>query len=299
MNNTIANNVQTVRQHYNQFFDLLDRKKLYSEPGWEQRPTIMNLGYWSRGATTAQEAQLEMVHQVASRVPSLKGSRVLDVGCGLAGPASILARDYEAQVDGINIVEQQVTLARQYIEANGLQDRVRVHIGNSMELPFPDESFDIIFCLEAAHCFIDKPRFLAEARRVLQPTGVLLLADITTTTYNPLLSWLPALKLNLVTAQDWYRMLEAGGFSIEHKELIGNSVYPGYLRWVDSTAEERRSTIFNKICNRDTSLLVRQLKQLQTWFLELAFCRSFLRISSWLKFREFVVIVVRKPNNEN
>jgi len=75
-----------------------------------------------------------------------------------------------------------------------------------MDLPFPDQSFDVVFCLEAAHCVIDKRRFLREAHRVLR-RGKLLLADIVGTTHLPLVNWQPALKLNLVRASDWERML--------------------------------------------------------------------------------------------
>src|SRR5215470_17596199 len=125
-NRTVEDNIRIVRDHYNRFFEILDRDKSFSALGWNRRPPIVNLGYWARGATTSREAQEHFVHELASRLPALKGARVLDVGCGLAGPATILASDYGAEVDGITIVEQQLVWARKYIEGNGLQDRVRV-----------------------------------------------------------------------------------------------------------------------------------------------------------------------------
>lgn len=120
---------------------------------------------------------------------------MLDAGCGLAGPAALLVCDYRAQIDGINIVEQQLRWARKYIQGNGLGDRIRVSVASAMDIPFTNESFDVVFSLEAAHCFIDKRRFLEEAHRVLRPGGTLLLADITATTHLPLTRWQPALKL--------------------------------------------------------------------------------------------------------
>ncbi len=294
MDRTIDTNIRNIRDHYNQYFDLLDREKTLSAAGWNQPPPIMNIGYWGRGATTSREAQIQFVHELALRAPSLKDIRVLDVGCGLTGPASILAREYGAEVDGLNIVEQQVVWARKYVAGNGLQDRVRVHLASAMDIPFPDESVDVVFSLEAAHCFIDKPRFLAEARRVLRPDGKLLLADITATSHVPFLRWQPALKLNLVTAADWRRMIEAGGFALEQEELIGHSVYPGFRRWADRTAGERRRTILSRICKNDASLPVRSLKQLQAWALEYVRCRSVLKIGSWLKLRQYVLFVASK-----
>jgi cyclopropane fatty-acyl-phospholipid synthase-like methyltransferase len=237
---------------------------------------MVNMGYWTRGAMTDRAAQEQLVHELASRVPSLKGLRVLDAGCGLTGPAAILAYDDGAQIDGINIVEQQLRWARQYIEANGLDDTVRVYVASAMDMPFLDESFDVVFCLEAADCFIDKPRFLEEAHRVLRLGGTLLLADITATTHLPLVKWQPALRLNLVTAADWQRMIEAAGFTVDEKEMIGRAVYPGCLRWSAHIAADRRRAIFNKSCKTGTSLPVRRLKMMQAWVLELILFQSFL-----------------------
>jgi ubiquinone/menaquinone biosynthesis C-methylase UbiE len=294
MRAAIEKNAQVVRQHYNRFFDMLDRGKSIPESGWEQRPPIINLGYWSAGATTARDAQIAFVYALASRVLPLKGRAVLDVGCGLCGPATILAGDYGAQVDAININEQQVAWARQFIVGNRLQDRVRVHVGNAMELAFPDETFHIVFCLEAAHCFIEKARFLAEVRRVLRPGGRLVMADITSTTHLPLLRWLPALKLNLLTGADWQGLLQTGGFVVEQEEFIGKAVYPGYRRWLKKSASERRRTIFKRICPSGARLPVRSSKRVQAWIQEFLLCRSVLRIFSWLGLREYVLFVARK-----
>jgi 27-O-demethylrifamycin SV methyltransferase len=291
----IEKNAQTVRQHYNRFFDVLDRGRSIPESGWEQRPPIVNLGYWLHGCKTAREAQIAFVHELASRVVPLEGRRVLDVGCGLCGPATILAGDYGAQVDAVNINEQQVAWARQYIVGNRLQDRLRVHVGNAMGLPFPEETFDVVFCLEAAHCFIEKPRYLAEVRRVLRLGGKLVMADITSTTRLPLLRWLPAIKLNLLTAAEWHRLLETSGLALEQEEFIGKAVYPGYRRWLKESAGERRHTIFHKICPPGAALPVRCAKRLQAWAQEFLLCRSFLRIFSWLGLREYVLFVARKP----
>ncbi len=298
MDQKIEQNARAVRDHYNRFFDLFDRDRAYAEAGWDRRPPIVNLGYWGRGARTSEDAQVAFVHELASRLPMLKGSRVLDAGCGLCGPAAILAADYGAQVDGLNINEQQICWARKFIAGNRLESQVRVHLANAMDVPFPDETFDIVFSLEAAHCFIDKRRFLAEACRVLRPGGTLLLSDITATTRDPFLSWLPALKLRLATAAAWYRMVEASGFAITEKELIGSAVYPGYRQRLNRSARERRLKIFNRICKGGASPPVRLRRSVQAWALELVFCRSVLPIFSWLKLREYVLIIAQKKERD-
>ena len=244
-----------------------------------------------RSSSLGQE---QFVRELAARVPDLKGKRVLDVGCGLGGPATILACDYGAEVDGVNIVERQVDWARHYVEANGIADKVRIHLASAMDLPFPNQRFDLLFCLEAAHCFVDKRRFLQEAHRVLRDDGQLVLADIVGTNHLPLVNWQPALKLNLVTASDWARMLEDEGFTVQEKRMVGRAVYPGCRWWASQISAEKRNAIFTKSCRADAGPAVRKLMMLRASVLEFLYCRSFLLTLSRLKLREFVLFSANK-----
>lgn len=287
---SIDDNIATVRDHYDRLFDLVDRARTYSAEGFRQRPPIVNMGYWLHNPQTARAAQEQFVRELAARIPDLNGKRVVDVGCGLAGPAILLACDYGAEVDGVNIVARQVDWAGRYIEGNGVSDKVRVHLASAMDLPFPEGSFDVVFCLEAAHCFGDKWRFLREAHRVLRGGGKLVLADIVGTTHLPLVNWQPALKLNLVTAADWKRMLAATGFAVEELKMVGKAVYPGCRWWAAQTAAEKRQAIFAKSCPPDAPPFVRKLMTLRARFLELLYFRSVLLLLSRLRLREFVLV---------
>jgi cyclopropane fatty-acyl-phospholipid synthase-like methyltransferase len=290
----IENNVRTVREHYDSLFDLVGRDATYTSEAFRQPPPIVNMGYWLRGAKTAREAQEEFVRELARRIPDWKQKRVLDVGCGLGGPALLLARDYGAHVDGVNIVPRQVEWARSFMEGNGVSDRVQIHLGNAMELSFADESFDVVFCLEAAHCFIDKRRFLREARRVLRPEGRLLLADIVGTIHLPVVNWQPALKLNLVTASDWENMLAFTGFTVDEKKMIGDAVYPGCRAWAAQTSREKRRAIFIKSCQPDSHVITRKLMMIRAALLEMLYFRSVLLMMSRLRLRQFVLFTAHK-----
>ncbi|HEV3330987.1 MAG TPA: methyltransferase domain-containing protein [Bryobacteraceae bacterium] len=294
MRDAIESNIRTVREHYDSLFNLVDRSRMFEAEGFTKRPPIVNMGYWSRGAKTAREAQEQFVRELASRAGSLKGKRILDAGCGLGGPATILACDYGAAVDGVNIVAQQVHWARRFADGNGVSGRVRVHLASAMDLPFPDHSFDFVFCLEAAHCFIDKPRFLRECHRVLRAGGRMLFADIVGTSHLPVVNWQPALRLNLVTASDWAKMFEAAGFSVEEKTMVGNSVYPGCRWWAAQTAAAKRKAIFNKSCKPDAAAPIRMLTKARASIQEFLYFRSVLMVMSRLKLRDFALFVASK-----
>lgn len=294
MPTAIDDNIRAVRQHYDRLFDLVDRDKIYHSQGFGQRPPIVNMGYWLHNPKTAREAQEHFVRELAACVPDLQGKRVVDVGCGLAGPAILLACDYGAEVDGVNIVARQIEWARRYIAGNDISHKVRVHLASAMDLPFADQSFDVVFCLEAAHCFVDKRRFLREAHRVLRGGGKLVMADIVGTTRVPALNWQPALKLHLVTAADWENMVAGAGFRTSELKMIGKAVYPGCRWWAAQTAAEKRMAIFTKSCRDDASRLVKKLMMLRAAFIEFLYFRSVLLFLSRLQLREFVLIAADK-----
>lgn len=295
---TVANRVKNTRvisQHYDRFADVFDRGRTYAANGWTEPPPIMNIGYWARGATTAREAQEAFVHYAVEQLPPLAGQRVLDAGCGVAGPASILASTYGAEVDGITIVERQVAWAQQFLGAAGLSERVRVGFGSAMDVPFPDATFDVVFSLEAAHCFADKQRFLSEAKRVLKPGGKLLIIDLTATRRELPFTWQPALKLRLIRKEDWDGLLTDAGFAIEESKLIGREIFPGYRRWLRGTAADRRQRIHERICSADAGWPSRRAADVRAWFTEFALCRSVLPIASRFGLREYALFVAQAP----
>lgn len=72
------------------------------------------------------------------------GMKVLDVGCGVGGPAREIARFADVNIIGLNNNDFQVQRARKYTKAAGLEDQVRFVKGDFMKLSeqFGDNSFD-------------------------------------------------------------------------------------------------------------------------------------------------------------
>lgn len=72
------------------------------------------------------------------------GMRVLDVGCGVGGPAREIARFADVNVVGLNNNDFQIARARKYTAAAGLQDQVSFVKGDFMKLAeqFGENSFD-------------------------------------------------------------------------------------------------------------------------------------------------------------
>ena len=139
----------------------------------------IHLGFYSLEARNNdfREAKVQFVHELVKwsgldKLP--KGSRILDVGCGIGGSSRILAKDYGFNVTGITISPAQVKRARE-LTSSGLNCTFQVM--DALDLNFEDGSFDGVWSVEAGAHMNDKMKFADEMLRTLRPGGYLALAD--------------------------------------------------------------------------------------------------------------------------
>ncbi|MCZ2108335.1 MAG: class I SAM-dependent methyltransferase [Dehalococcoidia bacterium] len=97
------------------------------------------------------------------------GSRLLDIGCGLGGPARVLAHEFGCDVTGVDLTAEFIRSANILAEACGLSDRARFVVGNALALDLPDASFDGAWTQHAVMNIEDRATFYAEIARMLRP----------------------------------------------------------------------------------------------------------------------------------
>ncbi len=105
------------------------------------------------------------------------GEAVLDVGCGLGGPARVLAAEFGAVVTGIDLTASFVRAGEALTAAAGLAHRARFVEGDALALPFPDSSYDLAWVQQSAMNIADKAALYGGVRRVLKAGGRLALGD--------------------------------------------------------------------------------------------------------------------------
>ena len=114
-----------------------------------------------------------------AQLAGINGSeRVLDVGCGIGGPARYLASTFGCQVTGLDLTAEFVAVAVMLAQRTGLADRVTYRQGDALDLPFAEASFDLVWSQNAAMNIVDRDRLYGEMRRVLKPSGRLAIQDV-------------------------------------------------------------------------------------------------------------------------
>lgn len=100
-----------------------------------------------------------------------EGKRILDIGCGIGGPAIDMVREHGAVVVGIDLEAPLIDRANNAVRKAGLQDRCTFQCVAAGPLPFPDSSFDIVVSSGAMTQTPDKATMLIECYRVLREGG--------------------------------------------------------------------------------------------------------------------------------
>ena len=116
----------------------------------------------------------EQAGQVRLRLPG--GGRVLEVAPGPGYTSVALARDPGYTVTGLDISETFVSIAADNARQGGVS--VDFRLGNASAMPFPDATFDFVFCCAAFKNFADPLGALREMCRVLTPGGRALVVDL-------------------------------------------------------------------------------------------------------------------------
>jgi ubiquinone/menaquinone biosynthesis C-methylase UbiE len=204
------------------------------------------LDHFHTGGLRASRELLEL-----ARIRS--DDRVLDIGAGLAGPARLLASALGCRVDCLELSSDFCAGAALLNRLTGLDDRVEMHQGSALDMPFPDDSFDVAWMQNVGMNIADKKKLYAEICRILEPGGRYafqeLVAGEGTATYFPLPWATDPADSFLASAEELRSILAESGFvaeifedtSDEHLSRTSADAAPGALTlgvYVDNLAQK-------------------------------------------------------------
>ena len=138
----------------------------------------LHLGFPTEAGGSQQEAMEHATALMAAHACLDETSHVLDLGSGYGGPARFLASRFGCEVTGLNVSAVEIEEAKRQTSAAGLESSVRFDHGDFHELPYSDDTFEVVWSQDSLMYGADKGRILEEVQRVLKPGGVLDFTDI-------------------------------------------------------------------------------------------------------------------------
>lgn len=128
---------------------------------------------------------LEATAQAADALDVRASDHLLDVGCGLGGPARYFADRFGCRVTGIDLSAEFCEAARALTRLLGLDERVRIDHGSALAMPYAAGTFDGAWSMNVSMNIEDKAALYREIHRVLVPGGWVLLSELARGTGAP------------------------------------------------------------------------------------------------------------------
>lgn len=196
-------------------------------------------------------------------VPNWQGLNVLDVGCGGGFTCEYLAKR-GAVVSGIDQSAKCITAAKEHALQSNLA--IAYYNATAEAIPIPDETFDVVVCVDVLEHVADLSQTLTEIGRVLKPGGVFCFDTINRTLKSKIIMiWLLENILGEIDRgiHDWQKFIKPSELSdslqhlgFEHIEIKGFNVLgetlPDYLAIYQ---HYRKTGQFKIIVNNDTSVM--------------------------------------------
>ncbi|CAM9021869.1 unnamed protein product [Wickerhamomyces anomalus] len=119
----------------------------------------------------AEDKRLEDYNQT-NKIGIKEGWKVLDVGCGVGGPAREIARFTGAHITGLNNNDYQIEKANYYARKFKLDNQLNFVKGDFMKMDFEPETFDAVYAIEATVHAPVLEGVYGEIFKTLKPGGV-------------------------------------------------------------------------------------------------------------------------------
>lgn len=145
-------------------------------------------------------------------------SHVLDVGCGLGGPARFAASCYGSNVTGIDLTAEFVQTGQALCQWLDLDNSIELVEGSALAMPFDKSGFDAAYMMHVGMNIADKESLFGEVARVLKPGATFGIYDVMQTAEDEIsfpVPWAETPANSALASLDQYKSaLEKAGFEI-------------------------------------------------------------------------------------
>jgi len=177
--------------------------------------------------------------ELADRLPIAAGQHILDIGCGLGGPARYLAQRFQCKVSGLELAPPLVAAANRLTALLGMEAQVTIRHGDGERLAYADGLFDGAYAQHVTMNVADRRQFFAEAFRVLRSGAFFALTEHglgpKRDPHYPVPWSEDGSGAYLVTPCETRALLESAGFGDIVLEYTGARYLAGYKAVIEKT----------------------------------------------------------------
>jgi SAM-dependent methyltransferase len=168
---------------------------------------------------------IESTKEFAQFMKLRPGMELLDVGCGIGGPARYFAEEKKCRVTGIDLTEEFVRTAASLTKHVHLDNAVRFEQGSALAMPFERGRFDGAYMIHVGMNISDKQTLIREVARVLKPGARFTIFDILRVSEGDFsfpVPWALGGEASFVAHANTYKnALQSAGFEVEHERGRG------------------------------------------------------------------------------
>ena len=158
-----------------QYYDSTETDKLYAAIWGGEH---IHYGIYTRPDEPIHDASLSTVKTIAQTLKKIdQNSRVIDLGAGYGGAARYLAKTYGCSVCCLNLSQLQNQRNGQLNQEQNLDRLVEIIQGSFEDIPYPNNSFDIVWSQDAILHSGDRCLVFQEIKRILKPGGEFIFTD--------------------------------------------------------------------------------------------------------------------------
>ncbi|MFX1525805.1 MAG: SAM-dependent methyltransferase [Promethearchaeota archaeon] len=125
--------------------------------------------------------------ELAQEIGIEEQMKVLDIGCGIGGPARAIAGKFRCSVIGIDLCKEYCQAAESLNKITGFDNKIKIIEGNILDTVFDNKSFDIILIQHVVVNIKKKQRLFAQIHKILKPNGKLAIYEICAGTNSPVI----------------------------------------------------------------------------------------------------------------
>ncbi|PTD94898.1 hypothetical protein C9439_00205 [archaeon SCG-AAA382B04] len=156
---------------------------------------------------------------VLKNVEFESGDEVLDIGGGTGYLGDLMKKEFNLEYVVLDSNKKMLSKSKQ-------KNIDTMILGNALNLPFKDQSFDMILCVDALHHFMEKTRALEEMKRVLKDRGKIVILDLYPYLFlTKIISWIERRageESEFLTPSEISRRLglETDSFKVNHFQFL-------------------------------------------------------------------------------